>query len=354
MRPAGQMKAGFYPTPDNVVKALRDILDLQPGCRILDNCCGEGMALHTLTWLHAGKGIENFIIEYDPERFEKASQRFKDGLCCDAIDEAVISHQGFGLCWLNPPYDWESGDVDQAKDRLEIRFLKRTHPYIQDGGVLVYIIPFASIKKAKGLLVGRLENLRVFPFAKADYDRFKQAVVIGTYRYDGVSDDTKAQNKDYLDMVLSVPVEDAAKALPAVGSPHFRKLVYEVPKAVIKKESLKFRSSRFDADIAFQSIQHDGVMDRFDQNIEPRDIKSMHPLAPLRDGHTGMLILGGYMNGEVVKGDLVGLINGIVGKESKITEVAVGEESTTVKETERFKNSILFLDLMNAELLEVQ
>ena len=351
MRYAGIMKAGFYPTPTSVVLALKKILRFKPGARVLDNCCGEGSALQLVT---SGTKAETYGIEYDPERMKQASKYLNEVMCCDTLSEAVISHKGFSMLWLNPPYDWDDGDIDQEKERTEITFLKKTHHHIQDGGVLVYIIPFASIKKVKQALCNRLENLRVYPFCEMDYMQYKQAVVIGTYRFGGVSDETKELNKEYLETVLAVPVAEAPEKLPVVDSKEFRGIIYEVPEARIPKEFLIFRSSKFDIDKAYQIIQSDGVMERFEVVTQPKDVKSMHPLTLLRDGHTSMLILGGYMNGEIVKGDLVGIINGIVGKESKITEVIVNEESSTVKETERFKQSILYLDLRNAELLEIQ
>lgn len=356
MRFAGQAKAGYYPTPDNVVQHIERILRFTSGARAIDTCCGEGRALAIVT---EGKtDVRTYGVELDPGRAETATKVIQEVMCCDAIEEARISHKAFGLLWLNPPYDWAAGDTEQEKERIEVRFFRNHHFYLQDGGILVYIIPFASIRKVQGIMSNRLENVRVFPFNEEDYQDYKQAVVIGVYRTNYVSEDVKAKNREYFEEVLSVPVDQAPYKLPVVGSKEFRSSVYTVPAKKVLDKDLIFRSLRFDPGQAHRLIQKDGLYDRFLLAVKPKDLKSIRPLIPPRQGHTALMLAAGLMNGEVQKDGRSVIVKGMVRKVAEVTEVSVTEKDdgdmTTIKETEKYVITVRMLDLQKGKILDIR
>ena len=96
-----QAKAGYYPTPDSVCDILKEILEFNEGARILDPCCGEGLALEQL----APEYTETFGIELDHNRATEARNRLGSVLWCDSLTESRYTHGAFSLLYLNPPYD---------------------------------------------------------------------------------------------------------------------------------------------------------------------------------------------------------------------------------------------------------
>jgi len=339
---AGQAKSGYYPTPFGVMENIRKIIRIQPGARVIDTCCGDGEALRQVT--REARDVKTYGIELNTERAQAASFKLTDVICCDAIVEARASWNSFGMLWLNPPYDWAAGDTDQDKERLEVRFLKHHHYYLQDRGVLIYIVPFKILKKIAGFLANRLENLRVFPFLEMDYMKYEQAVVLGVYRQKGVSPEIKESNKDYLDHVLSVPHKEAPRRLPVVGREEFNAMRYEVPTSpVTDDEDITFRSIRFDPDHALRIIQKDGLYERFLKDTEARDLKSITTLSPLRIGHTAIALVSGYMNGPVRKDGKWYIVKGTVKKIEHVTDITESQSEKggfLVKKTEMFRNKV--------------
>ena len=120
-RLTSQMKMGFYATPINIVRQIKNLLNIRPGARLLDTCCGEGEALQIIA---DGADAATYGAELDRERFNKAKEVLHNTVWADSVYELRASVQGFGLLWLNPPYDYNEGGYEQTRQRLEIQFLK--------------------------------------------------------------------------------------------------------------------------------------------------------------------------------------------------------------------------------------
>jgi hypothetical protein len=70
LRPKGQIKMGYYPTPDSVVALVKPRLVFPDGSfAALDPCCGTGKALAGLV---AGTRAATYGVELDLERAREA------------------------------------------------------------------------------------------------------------------------------------------------------------------------------------------------------------------------------------------------------------------------------------------
>ena len=410
MRLAGQEKMGFYPTPRCVAEEIRGILKIDKGARILDPCCGEGSSLWTVIADEAleeaygsyaqatidamdalGKDVtlsidegreaeldtpaaKNLLrekeifrrklaeypgtygIELDRDRARIARRKLGCFLNCDALSEARVSRGGFGLLWLNPPYDLEQGDVTDTRQRLELKFLRRYFPALQQGGVLVYLVPWSILSKAGRFLANRLGGLGVFSFPADEYDAYKQVLVIGVNRLVGREEIDR--NRKLLAKLSSVPESQVPEMVPVVGGSEFRKLALTVPKSLTPESELIFKSTRIDPDEAYQVIRKDGLYDLFVSENVPREMNRIRPLTALRQGHLAMLLASGMMNGEVEKDGKKYLIKGsvrkVVNRSETVTEESEDSEKSRIVETDRFQIMVKMLDFEARVIREIQ
>ena len=63
--------------------------------------------------------------------------------------------ESVSLLYLNPPYDWESGQ--SGNQRLEFVFLEHTYRWLKADGILVFVIPQARLKPCARLLADHLK-----------------------------------------------------------------------------------------------------------------------------------------------------------------------------------------------------
>jgi hypothetical protein len=298
-------------------------------------------------------GVTTYGVELDAARANKAAEVLDNVMCSDAITEVRISWGGFSMLFLNPPYDVSEGDIDQDKTRLEYRFLKHHLFYLQDGGVLVYIIPFRSIHGIASFLARNFTSLRVFPFATGDFNRFKQVVILG-YREKNISEEVRESNSEYLARLKNIPEDAAPNLLPVVGGYEFRSHRYTVTSAELDRSKLIFTSLRFDPDRAFRDIRKDGLYNRWKLDVEPRRMSSIQPLMPTRDGHTALLLAAGFMDGEYeLHGNKV-IVKGTVKKVTYLSEIISTEEGHTVKEMEKYQITVRMLDTRQRKIVEVK
>jgi len=119
-RLASQAKAGFYPTPDSVCELIKSKLSFEKDARALDPCCGKGRSLSRLASPHT----ITYGVELDHQRATEAKTRLFKAVWGDALTEARISSQAFGLLYLNPPYDTAINAIHTDDKRLEHQFLR--------------------------------------------------------------------------------------------------------------------------------------------------------------------------------------------------------------------------------------
>src|SRR5690554_6791272 len=141
-------KAGYFPLPLSVTELILSYVSAPHGGRILDPCAGEGTALVTLA---KTLDLEPFGVELHDGRAQEAQARVEALLREREKDEPVgagrhllnhsyqsllTSRDGYNLLYLNPPYDYDDED-----GRLEYQWLWRCRPWLQPGGLLVWVVP---------------------------------------------------------------------------------------------------------------------------------------------------------------------------------------------------------------------
>lgn len=310
MRLKGKAKAGYYPTPPKVVEAILKLLETREAASALDPCAGTGDVLLELREnLHA-LGVVG--IELSRERVKKAQRK---GLTVLQGDSLSFAGEGFGLLWLNPPYDHGEGE------RLELTFLKHWTPALVEGGVLVYIIPEGSLKATEAYLSSQYEIVGVFRFPEPEYEQFRQVVVLGLKR-------SIPSHPTGLKPEGSLPAEGPKLTIPPSPSPR-----------LVQENTLP------DEEV-LEAVAKSPLWDE----AKARDFR---PLLPLLPAHLALMLAGGLMDGQVVRwGGKPYLVKG------RVEKVEVTGEEKLEKETRRitrevFQVSVVALGLLDGEILEV-
>ena len=176
MRPQGQTKLGFFPLPIAEAKRLKNWLTFPERCSVLDPCVGDGVAFTQL--LH-GVSAHRYGIEIDANRAEQARALGIETMQANTTDVRCQA-EAVSLLYLNPPYDWESGESNNQ--RLELVFLEHTYRWLKAGGVMLFVIPQLRLVKCARLLSEHFMDLRVFRLTEPACLQFKQIVVLATRR----------------------------------------------------------------------------------------------------------------------------------------------------------------------------
>jgi SAM-dependent methyltransferase len=331
---------GFYPTPPEIVKHLKNALSLQsPGhFRFLDTCCGEGDALNLLA---AGLGleVETFGVELDETRLKKSSQKLHNVVWGDALTELRVTLKAFSLLWLNPPYDW-AGD---GGGRLEARFLDAHLKYLAPKGWLVFVIPLQALKFVKETLA-KLSNVQIYAFPQPQYFLFKQLVVVGQ-KHPNLQ---KAEQLSMLADIAFLSDEDAWERLLKT---------YEIaPGSIVVPASpegrITFSSERLELEKAAELAAKSPSWKDFEVMTAAKALNNIRPLAPLRQGHQAMLLAGGFMNGEVASNGRRLVIKGSVNKTIEVdTEITATHRIRTCKE--KYQIVIRAIDLDSKEIFAI-
>jgi hypothetical protein len=156
MRPHGQTKLSFFPLPVAEAKRLKTWLAFPERFSALDPCVGDGVAF---THLMHGVMAHRYGIEIDANRAEQAQALGIETVQANAMD-VRCPPEAMSLLYLNPPYDWESGESNNQ--RLELVFLEHTYRWLKAGGVLLFVIPQLRLAKCARLLSEYFKDLRVF------------------------------------------------------------------------------------------------------------------------------------------------------------------------------------------------
>ena len=351
MRHAGRRKAGFYPTPPRIVELLKRVLR-PPATRwnyhhrhsypepqtlfFLDPTCGDGKPLQNLGEAfrdaEAHRYVRTYGVELDRNRAAAARRRLKNVAVGDAMN---FEAEGFGLLFLNPPYDDAGGG-----HRLEVAFLERFTQALVPGGVLVYIIPERSLPRAASYLLSHYSEARALRFPHPEYEAFQQVVVLAKRRTEPVP--VEHPN-------LEVDERDLAQYA------RFPEHVYTVP------------ASEDDSDVRL-----------FDRGLEPNDYLTLAeaspawatleanarnaeapvklpPLVALTREHLALLVASGHLNETVVptnEGPL--LLRGRVRKVEEELPPESDDDRTVRRTRQRYLAVIQALNLDSMELKEIQ
>ena len=231
---------------------------------------------------------------------------------------------------LNPPYlsvMTEGG----ANTRNEKRFLVDSLSHLLYDGLLIYIIPYYRLTPdICRILCDNFEDLTVWKFTGGEFQRFKQAAVLGIRR----------KRQDGSEKAAGL----ASLAFQPEQLPELTELPenrYALPD-VAKKVEL-FKGAEFNvAELAEQMKKSTSFSRMFEKN--KLDCGEKRPLLPLNLGQVGLIGGSGLING-LVECDTPHIIKGRIIKETSVSSEenlnSRGDlTSTTVHETR--SNKMIF------------
>lgn len=352
-RLASQAKMGFYPTPNKVVEQIRELIQFSEGSRCIDTCCGKGEALEILTKDYP---VETYGIELDKERSKEAKSRLNHVLNCDSLYETYITNNAFDLLFLNPPYDWEIKE-EESDDAIktEKKFLQFHLRFLNSKGLLVYIIPFTSLRYTYRLFL-KFKDLRVLAFPEDEYKKFKQVVVIGKSSSISGPDVINANKAMLQNIIKYVDPETAYNSLwttETILHSDYR------PFYVVEKNNVElknFLSTRIDPEEVFDDVQKSPLYSEFEKQLTVKKVENIRPLSMLRNGHLAMLLASGVMNGKLENEKYSLVVKGNIERfmEQSIEEEEEDMGAKIITETTRYKVQVRVLNLKTLEFMNIE
>ncbi|PFN46233.1 DUF6094 domain-containing protein [Bacillus thuringiensis] len=189
MRLGNDLAAGFYPTPLTEGKHLMLLLQMESerAYACFDPFCEEGTILRSFAdeMKQVGVQFHTYGVELDANRYGKAKEQL-DVVVRSSFESMMISHDYFPLIFLNPPYNTELRTENTKSEKVEFNFLKRAHHYLQDGGIMVYVIPYDRFARDEisYFLAKNYEEIGLMRFGNEneEFEQFKQCVFVGRKR----------------------------------------------------------------------------------------------------------------------------------------------------------------------------
>jgi hypothetical protein len=288
MRPPGKIKLGFFPLPAPEAAKLKNFLAFAPEFSALDPCVGDGVAFSHL--LH-GATAQRYGVEIDANRAEQARALGIETVQANTMD-VRCQPEAMSLLYLNPPYDWESGESNNQ--RLELVFLEHTYRWLRPGGVLLFVIPQLRLTKCARLLSEHFTDFRVFRLTEPACVQYKQIVVLATRRkrHAKGSDAALLEGVRYLEGLATKselePLGDTAEGR------------YEVPAS----EPAVLTNMGIPLDEVEDLLPESAAYRQASRVLLPKlnDVRG-RPLTPLHGGHVGLLCTAGMLNGVFGEGE---------------------------------------------------
>jgi hypothetical protein len=275
-------------------------------------------------------------IELDAGRAERAARVLDRVHRGDALRYWA---SGFGLLWLNPPYDYGDGE------RLEEAFLKRYLESVLPGGIMVLLVPERVLPRLWPVLTAVYEPRLAARLPRGEYEAFRQAVVIAERVPYAAPQDYPHGDLPHLEVHLGCrgPGEDLEGGLRLLGAAYLKGAAERARPRVepVKGPSLSPEEALAAARGSPLWAEVEG-----ERGIVPR------PLLPLKEAHLALLLAGGVLDlEEVVMDGVPHLILGVLEKEAVRVE---GEKEGQEVELEVFRMAIKALNLLTGEILEVR
>ena len=338
------IKNGYFPTDgDTTARILSALAPSKGPMRLLDPCCGEGVALAEVK-AALGDSSVAYGIEYDQARAEHAKGLLD--VCVHAdIQDCVMGTRQYGGLFLNPPYgdlvaDHSGGVAKQwtGRKRLEKLFYSLTNGVLQFGGVLVLIIPSTSLdRELSGWIARQYDRVQVF---MAPVQTYKQVVVLGVRRRVAEGRQVSAVR----DRLAQVGEGELPPVLPEVWD----QSPYIIP---VTQATPTLMTTRIDVTQLNQLVaRHPCLWSQF-QGVFGR-VATTHrrPLCALSDWHLGLSLAAGQVSGVVTADDgRVFVIKGDTYKRKRVTTESIdngeGRFTETVTHTDIFVPVIRALDM---------
>ncbi len=282
MHISGKTKLGFFPLPVCEVKRLKKFLAFQTQFSALDPCVGDGVAFAALL---ENVPAKRYAIEIDAYRISQARALGIDALHANTMD-VRCPVESVSLLYLNPPYDWESGQ--SGNQRLELVFLEHTYRWLKCDGILIFVIPQARLKPCARLLADHFKDIRIYRFTEPECVQYKQIAILAARRKrnERPRDSVLLEAQQYLEQLALQQELTALKDTPEAS--------YAVPEsgpAMFSNAGIPLDEVE---DLLLQSAayrQASRILIHEQTNVRGR------PLTPLHGGHVGLLCTAGLLNG---------------------------------------------------------
>jgi hypothetical protein len=288
MRPPGKIKLGFFPLPLPEAARLKNFLAFASEFSALDPCVGDGAAFNHLL---DGVTAHRYGVEIDANRAEQARALGIETVQANTMD-VRCSPEAVSLLYLNPPYDWESGESNNH--RLELVFLEHTYRWLRTGGVLLFVIPQLRLAKCARLLSEHFTDFRVFRLTEPACVRYKQIVVLATRR----KRHSKLSDAALLDGVRYLEELATRSELELLGDTTEGR--HEVPAsapAILTNMGIPLDEVE---DLLLESAAYRQASRALLPKLN--DVRG-RPLTPLHGGHVGLLCTAGMLNGLFGEGE---------------------------------------------------
>jgi hypothetical protein len=274
-----QIKGGYYAAaPEAVAAVMERLRPPERGeCFILDPCAGEGRALVQLA---QGLQAVPYGIELSEDRAALVRESLPEGQSLAPADflRTAISYHSFSLAFVNPPYDYATGE----QGRVESQFIERAAHLLVDGGVLALVCPedIANSYATAEFFEEQFERVSAMPFPE-EVRKYGETVILGCKRRKPAQVGYGRHDWDWLDKRKEA------------------NFIYRLPAG--QRPRLFRKSEPTDTELARLVAQSPL---RF--HIErPADKASHRPRPPMSPGigHRAMLLASGHIDGLICPAD---------------------------------------------------
>jgi tRNA1(Val) A37 N6-methylase TrmN6 len=311
-------KNGYFPTDEKTTEGILSqlVFDVKKNkgkqgvVRMLDPCCGEGVALaecseylDTNFTSRANIKIETVGIEIDEERAYHAKSMSKlDTIVHGNLSDCYIAQRQFGLLFLNPPY----GDIlaDKAnlseysgRDRYEAMFYENTNKLLQFGGVLVFIVPNTCLsEKLSRMIASHFDQVTVYASSE---QRFKQVVIFG------IRCKSKPADKIVVTKLINA-AQDITTLDTLTDQPNLDKesCFYRLPLSfgALKLNQIEIDAKQLSNEVANISGSN-SLWDNFKTHFNSVNKNTYRPLRKMSEWHLSLALAAGQVSGVVESKD---------------------------------------------------
>ena len=286
MRTQARLKLGYYPLAAAEARRIRNYLRFpNERASVVDPCAGTGSALYTIT---DGAAVTRYGVELDAHRATEARKSLDEVIQGSAFDtQAPV--QSFSLLYLNPPYDFETGEG--KNQRMERLFLGHVGRWVRSGGTLVMVVPYDRVYDCRTVLTPEFKEKAIYRLTEPEAVAYNQVVVFGIRRTrqerERMNDHAVSQANWKLNEVTR-RYEDVPP-LPDVPDRH-----YAIPPSPPVK--LDYRGLPLDL---LEDLLATSPAWRQAKRIThaPKPEFAGRPLTSLHQGHVALLCTSGMMNG---------------------------------------------------------
>jgi SAM-dependent methyltransferase len=334
MRLEAQAKAGFYPTPSEVVDILKTWIGekMAGPRRLLDPCCGTG---EPAAQIATAAGCDGYGVEINTDRV-KIAKNLLSKVVAGNLFSVRARPASFSILYLNPPYDFDAED-----GRTELSFFKHTLPYLTPRGLLLFVVPQKRITpRIARVLSAYFEDLKVRKFPADEFQSFGQIVIAGL----------KKPLAEINSNVLAGLTQIQSMDLPEMRPKEFSFTVPSVGRDFFIR-SAEFSPEELAEELEASPLWKEPALGLLDEEEQTRS--AIQPLMPPRKAHLAMLIAAGLINNQILEANgkrllIKGTSNKVIDRFEEKTEKGI-----KITERERIVTQINAFDLNTGEYLQI-